>query len=287
MNTEEKKSPKIFDYTDYRKYLRDYYTSMKGATTYFSHRYFAQKAGIRSPNFLKNVMEGKKNLTKESTLKFAKALGLRKKEIEYFENMVFFDQSQTSDKKQYYYDRMMLFSKNVVKATIEEGQIGYFNKWYHCIVRELVVIRYYQDNWIKLANDVRPRITPAQARKSVELLLKLKLIRKNKDGTYSQTSRNITAGSKPVDIMVIRNYHKQALENAKRSLDSFHTDERNCSSLVMSVTEETYKEIVEEIDEFRNRITLIANKSKGSDRVYKLAIQLFPGSSIKKGETNR
>lgn len=287
MNTEEKKLPKIFDYTDYRKYLRDYYASMKSTTSYFSHRYFAQKAGIRSPNFLKNVMEGKKNLTKESALKFAKALGLRKKEIEYFENMVFFDQSKTSDKKQYYYDRMILFSKNVVKATIEEDQIGYFHKWYHCIVRELVVIRDYQDNWIKLANDVRPRITLAQARKSVELLLKLKLIKKNKDGTYSQTSRNVTAGSKPVDIMVIRNYHKQALENAKRSLDSFHTDERNCSSLVMSVTEDTYKEIVEEIDEFRNRITLIANKSEGSDRVYKLAIQLFPGSSIKKGKTNR
>ena len=123
-----------------------------------------------------------------------------------------------------------------------------------------------------------------QARKSVELLLKLGLIEKKKDGTYIQTAKNVTAGNKPVDIMVIRNYHKQALENAKKSLDSFPVNERNCSSLVMSLTEETYKDIAEEIDEFRNRITLIANKSKGSDRVYKLAIQLFPGSSIKKGK---
>lgn len=284
MNSEENNRVTIFDYMDYRKYLSDYYTHMKRTTSFFSHRYFAQKAEIRSPNFLKNVMEGKKNLTKESVLKFAKALGLRKKEVEYFENMVFFDQSKTSDKKQYYYDRMKLFSKNVVRATIEGERIAYFSKWYHCMVRELIVIRDYQDNWIKLAGDLRPKTTPAQARKSVELLCKLGLIEKKSDGTYIQTAKNVTAGNKPFDIMIIRNYHKQALENAKKSLDSFPVNVRNCTSLVMSLTEETYKDIVEEIDEFRNRITLIANKSKGSDRVYKLAIQLFPGSSIKKGK---
>ncbi len=272
----------IFEYTDYRKYLRDYYQLMKSTTTWFSHRCFMNKAEIRSPNFLKNVMEGKKNLTKESVLKFAGALGFSRKEIEYFENLVFFDQSKTSSKKQYYYERMKLFSKKVVKATIEEAQIGYFSKWFHCVVRELIVIRDYQDNWMKLASDVRPRITQAQARKSVELLLKLGFIKKNRDGTYSQTSKNITAGDQPVDIMVVRNYHKEALENAKKSLDAFPSDERTCSSLIMSVTRETYEEMEEEINEFRNRITIIANKSHGSDRVYKLAIQMFPVSSIAK-----
>ena len=278
----ENKPLNIFDYTEYRMYLRNYYAHMKSTTSFFSHRYFMQKAEIHSPNFLKNVMEGKKNLTKESVLKFAKALCLKRKEVEYFENMVFFDQSETSDRKQYFFDRMRLFSKAVGKSILEEGQAGYFSKWYHCVLRELVVIRDYQDNWVKLANEVRPRITPVQARKSVELLQKLGLIEKKSSGTYRQTSKNITAGSKPVDVMVIRNYHKQALDNAKNSLDSFPSNERNCSSLVMSVTEETYKEIVEETNEFRNRITLISNKSKGSDRVYKLAVQIFPVSSIKK-----
>lgn len=282
MSMSDKNTPNIFGFTDYRKYLRDYYSFMKETTSWFSHRYFMQKAGIRSPNYLKNIMEGKKNLTKESVLKFAKALNLKRKEIEYFKNMVFFDQGKTSDKKQYYYERMKLFSKDIVRATIEENQIGYFSKWYHCVIRELVVIRNYNDNWIKLANDVRPRITPAQARKSVELLLKLGLIKKNSDTTYSQISRNISAGTNPVDVMVVRKYHKEALENAKNSLDMFPVDERNCTALVMSITNDTYNEIVEEISEFRNRITLIANKSRGSDRVYKLAAQLFPVSSIEK-----
>lgn len=284
INMAESKSPNISDYTDFRKYLRDYYTYMKGTTSFFSHRYFMNKAEIRSPNFLKNIMEGKKNLTKESVLKFASALGLTKKEAEYFENMVFFDQSKTSNKKQYFYERMKLFSGDVVRATIEDGQIAYFLKWYHCLVRELVVIRNYRDDWAMLANDVRPRITLAQARKSVKLLLKLGLIKKNDNGTYSQTSRNVTAGRHPVDVMVIRQYHKQALDNAKKAIDSFPVTERTLTSLIMSLSEGTYKEIEEEIREFRNRITLIANKSSDSDRVYQITIQLFPGSSVERNK---
>jgi len=280
MNETQKMHITIFDYIDYRKYLHDYYSFMKSTTTFFSHRYFMNRAEIKSPNFLKNVMEGKKNLTKESVLKFAKALGLKKKEIEYFENMVFFDQSTSGEKKQYYYDRMMLFCKNVVRATLKQGQAGYFSQWYHCIVRELVVIRNYQDNWAALAADVRPKITPVQARKSVELLVALGLIGKNSDGTYSQTSKNITAGTQPLDIMVIRNYHRQALKNAQEALDAFPSDERNLSALIMSVSESSYREIVDEIQEFRDRVTLLANKTNGSDRVYKLAIQLFPVSSV-------
>lgn len=278
----EDKKPNIFDFLDYRAYLHNYYTFMKKNTTFFSHRYFNNKAGIKSPNFFKNIIDGKKNLTKDSTLKFASALGLNKKETEYFENLVFFDQSKTSDKKQYYFERIKLLSKDIVKTIIEESQVGYFSRWYHCVVRELVVIRNYRDDFSRLANDVRPRITCAQARKSVQLLLELGLIVKKPDGTYVQTSRNISAGNNSVASMLIRQYHKNTLDNIKESLDSFPVHERTCTSLVMSITEEIYKELEEEIQEFRNRITHIANKSSCSDRVYQIAIQLFPVSSIEK-----
>lgn len=272
----------IFDYTEYRKYLSDYYHFMKEQTSFFSHRYFMNKAQIKSPNFLKNVMEGKRNLSRKSIYKFALALGIDKKETEYFYNMVQFEQSKSSEKKQYYYDRMKLFSRDVVRATITQNRIGYFSKWYYCVVRELIVTRDYQDNWTALGNDVRPRISPYQVKKGVQVLLQLDLIKKNSDGTYSQTSRNITTGNNPVDVMVIRQFHKRTLEHAKHAIDSFPTNERTCTALIMSLTKETYKEMENEIREFRNRITLIANKSNGSDRTYQIGIQLFPVSNVKK-----
>lgn len=276
------KQPNVFDYTDYRKFLRDHYSFMKETTSFFSHRYFMNKAKINSPNFLKNVMEGKKNLSKKSIFKFTDALGLKKRETDYFENLVLFDQSSTGDKKQFYFERMKLFSRNVIRTEIEQGQSAYFSKWYHSVIRELISIRDYKGNWIKLANDVYPHITPLQAQKSVELLEKLGLVAKQADGTYSPASRNVTAGAKPVDVFLIRQYHKDSLNNAKHGIDAVSPDRRTCSSLVMSVEEKTYKEIEEEIASFRNRLTHIANKTQEPDRVYQVAIQFFPVSSILK-----
>ena len=54
----------IFSYIDYRKFLKDYYNSEKESKLYFSYRFFSQKAGIKSPVFLKEVYDGKKNLSR-------------------------------------------------------------------------------------------------------------------------------------------------------------------------------------------------------------------------------
>ena len=53
--------PDVFDYLDYRAYLRDYYAYAKSARRGFSHRTFSRRAGLGSPNHLKRVMEGRQN----------------------------------------------------------------------------------------------------------------------------------------------------------------------------------------------------------------------------------
>ena len=52
----------IVEYTDYRKYIQDYYDERKRSSV-FSWQEFARKAGFSSAVFLKYVCEGKKNLS--------------------------------------------------------------------------------------------------------------------------------------------------------------------------------------------------------------------------------
>ena len=60
----------IFEYIDYRRYLKDYYDFQKKTKKYFSYRFFAQKAGINSPILLKMVFDGKRNLSRKTLEKF-------------------------------------------------------------------------------------------------------------------------------------------------------------------------------------------------------------------------
>jgi uncharacterized protein (TIGR02147 family) len=52
----------VFDYRDYRAYLRDVYQSRKSSEYGFSYRAFAKRAGLSAPNYLKLVAEGQRNL---------------------------------------------------------------------------------------------------------------------------------------------------------------------------------------------------------------------------------
>ena len=81
------KSVSIYDYTDYRLYLRDYYEEQKTKNPAFSYRYFAKKAGFNSSGLYKDIVDGRTGITRSLILRFATAMKLMPKQQEYFETI--------------------------------------------------------------------------------------------------------------------------------------------------------------------------------------------------------
>ncbi|HEY5958371.1 MAG TPA: TIGR02147 family protein, partial [Polyangiaceae bacterium] len=86
----------VFDYLDYRAYLRDNYAERKANEYGFSHRAFSKRAGLRSTNYLKLVMDGERNLTPEMAHQFAAGCGLVKAAAEYFCELVAMNQADSA-----------------------------------------------------------------------------------------------------------------------------------------------------------------------------------------------
>ena len=59
---DEVRLPSVYEYLDYRQFLRDHFAASKKAKPQYSFRYFSRRAGLSSSNFLKLVMDGKRNL---------------------------------------------------------------------------------------------------------------------------------------------------------------------------------------------------------------------------------
>ena len=77
-------APVLQQYTNYREYLRDYYqfrrNQHRSDFRAYSYAMFAAAANIRSPNYLKLVIEGERNLSEVMAQKFAQAMNLNKAE---------------------------------------------------------------------------------------------------------------------------------------------------------------------------------------------------------------
>ena len=128
----------IFNYVNYRRFLKDYYLKAKAEKKCFSYRYFSRRAGINSPNFLKVVIEGKRNLSSTTIEKFASALGLDQKETVFFRRLVVFNQARTVPEKQESYIILREMANQMRQDNQGADIEGLINKWYSNAVREIM-----------------------------------------------------------------------------------------------------------------------------------------------------
>jgi uncharacterized protein (TIGR02147 family) len=268
----------IFEYIDYRRYLRDAYEERRKESAKFSYRYIAGKVGFSSPGFFANVLSGKKDISLKLVLKFAELFKLGRKEKEYFETLVLFNKATGASEKKEYLDRLLQLRGGRVKK-VEAHQWEYFENWHHAVVRELIAIKPFRGDYKALAAMVNPPITVPEARKSIELLERLDLIRKGPDGAYERTDAAISAGD-AISKALIGAFQLQAMELAKYAMDHSPGGTRNFSTLTMSVSGPTYLAMLEELRAFRRRLLEMAQASEQVDRVYQMNFHVFPLSAL-------
>jgi uncharacterized protein (TIGR02147 family) len=275
--------PNIFEYTDYRKYLLDYYKGKKTANPSFSYNSFSLKAGFKNKGFLYSAIHGGKNLAKSSIVKVTHALGLKKNEAEYFENLVFFNQAIDLIERTYFCEKLnnvKLLDKSItVVHQTRKDQYEFYSTWYHSAVRSLIDMFPFKDDFAWLARSVYPQITVKQAEKSVALLEKLGFIEKQKDGVYKLTTPNITTGNEIIALAAL-NFHKQASRLVEHALNGVPMEKRNITGLTLGVSERTYQKVCDEIKDFRAKIVNIAQDDLEADRAYQLNFHFFPVTKI-------
>jgi uncharacterized protein (TIGR02147 family) len=265
----------IYEYIDYRKYLKDFYADSKSTKKYFSYRYFARKARLNSPILLKMVIDGKRNLSRKTIDKFIAGINLPEKESVYFRTLVLFNQARSAREKQEHYHGLRTLFKMVPQHLIEDGQFGYFDKWYFSVLREGLCHRDYRDDWDRIASCVHPRITATEAKEAVAWLLGHDFLKITKQGTYERLQRAITTRSE-VSSSTVRNFNRTMIQLAGQSLDDFPINKRFTTGLTIGVSEQAYQMLVAEIEAFRDRVVQFVNSAEGADRVYQMNVQLFP-----------
>jgi len=266
----------LLEYQNYREYLKDYYNEQKKTKKYFSYRYFAKKADINASAFLYYVIEGKRNLTKKSITKISTAIGHTKEEAEYFENLVFFNQAQTIAEKSMYYSRIVEYRKSIDIKIVGEEQYEFYSKWYHSVIRELVPLIDFRNDYALLSQCLLPAITEKEARESVGLLERLGLLEVDENGLYHQTDALLSVKPDPKNSFLIEKFQLEMLLMAKRSYDTVARADRMSSSTTISISKETFDLFKAKAREFRKELLELAKLDTAPDRVYQLTINLFP-----------
>jgi uncharacterized protein (TIGR02147 family) len=287
---ENKNMNNIFTYTDYRKFLLDYYKERKLHNPKFSYQVFANKAGIPNKGFLYNVMTGAKNLSKSGAIKLALAMSLNAAEADFFENLVSFNQAIILKERNYFFEKLgAIKSTKPGTALVRElraEQHAFYSMWYLSAIRSLIDMHSFTDDYARLAKTIYPPIKPLQAKKAVALLEKLGMIRKGDCGRFQVVDKGITAGKEIVRLGLL-NFQKQTAELALRAIEELPKEKRNISGMTLGISRKTYEVICSEIVTFQSKLQLLAEADNEADNVYQFNFQFFPISNVNGIATGR
>lgn len=270
----------IFEYMDYRVFLKDYLQEKRAANPNFSQRLACRKIGLKSPGHLSQIMGGKANISLTLGERIIDFLGLKAKEGEYFRRLVLYCQAKTHMDRKTGFERLIKLKQPHVRV-LHADQYEFYDKWYYTAVREVLSIYPFRGDFAALGKSVVPNISAQEAEKAIRLLERLGLVLRNPRGVFEQTGSAISTGYGSQSL-ALDNFVVNAMELAKNALNTIPGKDRNLSWATFTVSQPTFIQIEDELRAFRRRIQQLANGDASPDRAYQINFQLFPISPILK-----
>lgn len=265
----------VLEYLEYREYLRDWYAESKRQHRFTSYRYLGQKTGI-DPAWIVRVFQKEGHLSEESLPAFIRLCSFDERRAEYFRILYRFCKAKSPEDQKEHYNRLMQLRETDARQ-LASPELVYFSDWSTVALRALIGISTNTSDIAALGQKLSPAISAQDANTALDVLTKLGLVQPDGKGGYDVTDRIVTSGS-DIQSSAVRQYHRRTLELAQESLDRHPPEERDISSVTLSLPHDDVPEIKERIAEFRRGLLQFARASQGADRIYNLNVSFFPMS---------
>lgn len=272
----------VFDYLDFRAFLRDTYREGKQRRG-LSYRGFSRRVGLKSPNYLKRVIDGERNLTDEMAMRFAKALALDGEASTYFVDLVHFNQARTATQRNAHYARLTGSRRYRKTRKLELAHAAYHATWYLPAIRELAACRDFRDDPKWIAAQLIPPIGKADAARALQTLLDLGLLVRDEAGKIRQAETLLSTGPETLGHH-IANYHRVMMERAAEAIDLVPSADRDVSSLTLGLGEDGLRRLKERVQRFRRELLELSTLEDDPVQVIQLNFQLFPLSRGRRGD---
>lgn len=283
--------PTLSEYMDYRKYLADFYNFKREQTKNhlrpYTYANFSAAADIKSPNYLKMIIEAKRNLSDDMVSKFARALGLNKEQSEELLLLVNFNQAEDPGDRNFALKKL---SEYRVDVKLKQGDIDrkVWDKvpnWIAWVLYALVDQEGVKFDTNSLKSLLRGKASESEIENALNTLLSSGDLTREESSGEIKKGRSMLDTSEEVPVALVRKLQSQLMYLGLESLYQDAPTDREFGSLTLTLTKKEFEELKFKLRQMRkatHKDNSIARMNSKGDRVYQLNIQLYPVSDSKK-----
>ena len=253
----------VFDYMDYREYLKDFYQEAHSLDRNFSHRKISELLGDKSPSFFLKVIQDGRKLKPAQLEILPGILKMSAEEGAYFRALCSFAHARQKGEREYWLKQIVAHSR-VACEELDPSLIQFYSDWIHSAVRAaLSFIDVTDDDVSPLVKDLKPRPTPKEVKASLLLLSKLGLIERNEQGFWKPVQDGGLITRRSIHDSVLREYRLRCLDLARASVlrpddawpAKFFTN-------TASVSDEAWMKIQDRLLQFRKEVRAILKEDE-------------------------
>ena len=181
----------VFSFLSVQDFLLHIYEALKSKLPRYSYRSFSTDLGFGETNYLHLICTHKRQLSLRSANKVAAHLGLHADRRAWFLSLVEHTAGRHNAQRAEGIKKAFLVRQKTLDNELNRDEIEFFGRWYHHVIRELVAREDFKPDPKWVCQKLRPKITPEQARQSLELQIRLGYVQVTQDNKYSLSHSHI------------------------------------------------------------------------------------------------
>lgn len=264
----------IYDYLDYREFLKDRLALLKAKGPAFSIRNLNRRSGLKSSGHLSLIVSGKRNLGRDAMYKVCRGLGLTEKETQFFVSLVNFNRARTAEEKNHFYKLLLRAYPPKHAKIINSKHYNMFSEWYYVPIMELARTHDFRPDPSWISGRLKPKVSATKVKNAIDDLLHLGLMKKNADRI--EPVDKMIATPDVVRSVLVTNYQERLTRLAVESLKKDPVDDKEFSTLTIAVAKDDVVEIKRRMQEMKRELHafLESSESKKTDVVH-INLQMF------------
>ena len=279
------KQPALSEHSDFRLYLRDVYehrrqTEGTGLRAY-SYSMFSAAADIKSPSYLKLIIEGRRNLSEDMMGRFAHALRLGREETVEFRALARYGQATDPSERN---QRLKELSDLRARRDLESGEIDarMWDKvpsWIGWVLYAMADQTGVDFDPKALQRLFRAKASLPDIAESLRKLLEAGDLERDPVTGAVRKPRQQMEAPQDLPAALIRKLQAELIYLGIESLFRDSPKEREFGAITLALTQEEFEHVRLEVRQLRKRLHRdigVKRQTVKAERVYQLNIQLFP-----------
>lgn len=254
--------PNIYDFQDYRDFLKAWFDYKKASSDYWSYGLWARKLGLKTTSALTMVIKKDRHAGPKMVEKFINYFEFGTDSESYFKELVRLNKLTKNDPK-----LLVMLTENKGSEQSTKGDLVF--QWLAYTIREMSHLKGFKPEWDFILSRLRPHVEIAQIQELLEKLVQKEILTSD----YKVTNK-VIAPEGAINPDEVKSYHNSIMELAKGALP-ISPKERIFTSSTISVAKKDIDKAQKLIRDFQVEFGKLMEAKKG-DEVYLFNMQFFP-----------